>query len=40
MSGLQSTVSMILYIGLAMGIFGFLMKFVITYMLENAGVGG
>ena len=30
--------TMILYIGLAMGIFGFLMKFVITYLLENAGV--
>ena len=30
--------TMILYIGLAMGIVGFLMKFVITYLLENAGV--
>ena len=30
--------TLILYIGLAMGIFGFLMKFVITYLLENAGV--
>ena len=30
--------NMILYIGLAMGIFGFLMKFVINYLLENAGV--
>jgi hypothetical protein len=32
--------TMILYIGLAMGIVGFLMKFVITYLLESAGVGG
>jgi hypothetical protein len=32
--------TLILYIGLAMGIVGFLMKFVITYLLENAGVGG
>lgn len=32
--------TMILYIGLAMGIVGFLLKFVITYLLENAGVGG
>ena len=31
---------MILYIGLAMGIFGFLVKIVITYILENTGVGG
>ena len=30
--------TMILYIGLAMGIVGFLMKFVITYRLENSGV--
>jgi hypothetical protein len=30
--------TMILYIGLAMGIAGFIMKFIITYMLENAGV--
>jgi len=30
--------TMILYIGLAMGIVGFLMKFIITYLLENAGV--
>jgi hypothetical protein len=30
--------TMILYIGLAMGIVGFLMKFVITYLLENAGL--
>ena len=30
--------TMILYIGLAMGIAGFLMKFIITYLLENAGV--
>jgi hypothetical protein len=29
--------TMILYIGLAMGIAGFLMKVVITYLLENAG---
>ena len=27
----------ILYIALALGIFGFLIKVVITYMLENAG---
>ncbi len=32
--------TLILYIGLAMGIVGFLMKFVITYLLESAGVGG
>lgn len=32
--------TMILYIGLALGIFGFLMKFVITYLLGRAGVGG
>ena len=32
--------TMILYIRLAMGIFGFLMKFVITYLLESSGVGG
>ena len=31
--------TMILYIGLAMGIAGFLLKVVITYMLENAGSG-
>ena len=30
--------TMILYIGLAMGIFGFLIKVVITYLLESAGV--
>jgi len=30
--------TMILYIGLAMGIVGFLLKVVITYLLENAGV--
>ncbi|GAB3280848.1 DUF2788 domain-containing protein [Parahaliea aestuarii] len=30
--------TMILYIGLAMGIFGFLIKVVITYMMERAGV--
>jgi hypothetical protein len=30
--------TMILYIGLAMGIVGFLMKVIITYLLENAGV--
>jgi uncharacterized membrane protein YqjE len=29
--------TIILYIGLAMGIFGFVMKFVISYLLENAG---
>jgi hypothetical protein len=29
--------TLILYIGLAMGIAGFLMKFIITYLLENAG---
>ena len=29
--------TLILYIGLAMGIVGFLIKFVITYLLENAG---
>ena len=30
--------TLILYIGLAMGIFGFLVKVVITYMMESAGV--
>ncbi|TXS89482.1 DUF2788 domain-containing protein [Parahaliea maris] len=30
--------TLILYIGLAMGIFGFLIKVVITYMMERAGV--
>lgn len=30
--------TMILFLALAMGILGFLMKFIITYMLENAGV--
>ena len=30
--------TMILYIGLAMGIVGFLIKFIITYLLESAGV--
>lgn len=30
--------TIILYIGLALGIFGFLMKFVISWLLENAGV--
>jgi hypothetical protein len=30
--------TMILYVGLAMGIVGFLMKVIITYLLENAGV--
>ncbi len=30
--------TMILYIGLAMGIAGFLVKVVITYLLENRGV--
>jgi Protein of unknown function (DUF2788) len=29
--------TLILYIGLAMGIAGFLMKFIISYLLENAG---
>ena len=29
--------TLILYIGLAMGIAGFLTKFIITYLLENAG---
>ena len=29
--------TLILYIGLAMGILGFLIKVVITYLLENAG---
>ncbi len=28
----------ILYIGLGLGIFGFLMKFVISYLMESAGV--
>lgn len=30
--------TLILYIGLAMGIAGFLIKFIISFMLENAGV--
>ena len=30
--------TIILYIGLALGIFGFLMKFVISWLLKNAGV--
>jgi len=30
--------TLILYIGLAMGILGFLMKVVITYLLERGGV--
>jgi hypothetical protein len=30
--------TIILYIGLAMGMLGFVLKFVITYLLENAGV--
>ncbi|MFT5710915.1 MAG: hypothetical protein ACI8QT_001615 [Halioglobus sp.] len=30
--------TLILYIGLAMGIFGFLIKVAITYLLERAGV--
>lgn len=30
--------TIILYIGLALGIFGFLIKVVITYLLERAGV--
>ncbi|AQA17872.1 hypothetical protein BST95_06105 [Halioglobus japonicus] len=29
--------TIILYIGLAMGMFGFAIKFVISYLLENAG---
>ncbi len=32
--------TLILYIGLAMGIVGFLVKVLITYLLENTGVGG
>jgi len=32
--------TLILYIGLAMGIVGFLLKVVITYLLEHAGMGG
>ena len=30
--------TMILYIGLALGIFGFVMKFIISYLLQEAGV--
>lgn len=30
--------TIILYIGLAFGIFGFLMKFIISYLLQEAGV--
>ncbi|MDH3992703.1 MAG: DUF2788 domain-containing protein [Gammaproteobacteria bacterium] len=30
--------TLILYIGLAMGIVGFLLKFIITYLLESSGV--
>ncbi len=30
--------TMVLYIGLAAGIFGFLIKVVITYMMEQAGI--
>jgi hypothetical protein len=30
--------TLILYIGLALGIFGFLIKVIITYLLERAGV--
>lgn len=30
--------TLILYIGLALGIFGFLMKFIISYLLKEAGV--
>ena len=30
--------TIILYVGLAMGIFGFLIKVIITWMLENAGM--
>ncbi len=31
--------TLILYIGLAMGIFGFLIKLVIGYLLDNASAG-
>lgn len=30
--------TIILYIGLAMGMFGFVIKLIITYLLENSGV--
>lgn len=30
--------TLMLYIGLGLGIFGFLMKFVISYLIESAGV--
>ena len=30
--------TIMLYIGLGMGIFGFLMKFVISYLIQGAGV--
>jgi hypothetical protein len=30
--------TLILYIGLGLGIAGFLMKFVITYLLNNSGI--
>ena len=30
--------TIILYIGLAMGMLGFVLKYVITYLLESAGV--
>lgn len=30
--------TVILYIGLGLGIFGFLMKFVISYLLQKSGV--
>jgi hypothetical protein len=30
--------TIILFIGLGLGVFGFLMKFVISYLLESAGV--
>ena len=30
--------TLILYIGLALGIAGFLIKFIITYLMENAGI--
>jgi hypothetical protein len=30
--------TIMLYVGLAMGIFGFLIKVIITWLLENAGV--
>jgi len=32
--------TLILYLALAMGIFGFLVKIVITYLMENSGGSG